>query len=64
MKVRVRLPLDLVADGNDGILCELEETGDLPRHDVAGPLGHHAHALVAVGTVVDVRTGGEVGRLL
>ena len=49
------LSLHVVADGDDGILGELQEPGNLAGHDVHCSLRDHPHSLLLLCSSVDIR---------
>ena len=48
----------MVANGYDGILCELQEANNLASHDINCSLGHHCHPLVGHSAAVHMGTWG------
>ena len=61
--VSSHLTLHVVANGDYGALCELQQTHYLAWHHIHGSLWHHAHALMLSGAAKHVATLSKVGRL-
>lgn len=50
------LSLYMVANGNDRILSELHEAGNLTGHDIDSSLGNHRHPFLLLSTSVHIGT--------